>query len=227
MGCLELYPSIPVAGERPAATFGAMTVTTDQTDTTDNEDAVSRGDRMRAWCAGRWWQWRLPLFVLLLVQATRPLRLQGEPHIFAGINFGAHEFGHLFFAFAGEWMTIAGGSVMQLLIPIGAAAVVARSKDWFGVAVCGLFLAASLGDLSWYIADARARELDLLSFSPDASGHDWSYLLSKAGLLRQDIRLARFTKFIGWILVCASSLFAMRLLYWMKTEPVRPESDGG
>jgi hypothetical protein len=84
-----------------------------------------------------------------------------------------------------------------------------------------------LGDLSWYIADARARELDLLSFSPDASGHDWSYLLSKAGLLRQDIRIARFTKFIGWIFVCASSLCAARLLYWMKTEPVRSVSDGG
>lgn len=215
---LELYPQFPVAGERPTATFGAMT---------DAEETRPLGERMREWCAGRSWHWRLPLFVLLLVQATRPLRLQGEPHIFAGITFGAHEFGHLFFSFGGEWITIAGGSLMQLLIPIGAAAVVARSKDWFGVAVCGLFLAASLGDLSWYIADARARELDLLSFSPDASGHDWSYLLSKAGMLRHDLRIARFTKFIGWILVFASSFFAMRLLWWMKTEPVRTEREGG
>lgn len=183
-----------------------------------------RSDQMRAWCAGRWWYWRLPLLLLLLAQATRPLREQGAPHLFSGITFGAHEFGHLFFAFAGEWMTIAGGSLMQLLIPIGAAAVVMRSKDWFGVAVCGLFLASSLGDLSWYIADARARELDLLSFSPDASGHDWSYLLSKAGLLRQDIRLARFTKFIAWIIVLASSLYAARLMWWMHTERA-PEQD--
>jgi hypothetical protein len=200
------------------ATFGAMT---------DAEESTPLGERMRAWCAGRWWQWRLPLFLVLAAQATRPLRMQGEPHIFAGINFGAHEFGHLFFAFFGEWLTIAGGSLMQLLIPIGAAAVVGRSKDWFGVAVCGLFLAASLGDLSWYIADARARELDLVSFSPDTSGHDWAYLLRKAGMLRHDLRLARLTKFIGWILVFASSFFAMRLLYWMKTEPVKSESAAG
>ena len=217
-GRFELYPDLPVAGERTITTFGAMT---------DTEDSTPLGDRMREWCAGRWWQWRVPLFLLLVVQATRPLRGQGEPHIFAGITFGAHEFGHLFFAFGGEWITIAGGSLMQLLIPIGAAAVLARSKDWFGVAVCGLFLAASLGDLSWYIADARARELDLLSFSPDASGHDWSYLLNKAGMLRHDLRLARFTKFIGWILVFASSLFAARLLYWMKTAPVTSGTDEG
>ena len=182
---------------------------------------------MRAWCRGRWWQWRLPLLILLVVHATRPLRGEGSSHLFGGINFGAHEFGHLFFAFGGEWLTIAGGSLMQLLIPIGAAAVLVRSKDWFGVAICGLFLASSLGDLSWYIADARARELDLLSFSPDASGHDWSYLLNTAGMLRHDIRIARFVKFVGWMSVLVSTFVALRLLWWMRTQPVRTESDEG
>ncbi len=199
-----------MAGERPTATFGGMHGTLDD---------APLGQRMREWCAGRWWYWRLPLFLLLLAQSTRPLRVQGEPHIFAGITFGAHEFGHLFFAFGGEWLTIAGGSLMQLLIPIGAAAVMARSKDWFGVPVSGLFLAASLGDLSWYIADARARELDLLSFSPDGSGHDWSYLLTTAGMLHRDLQIARLTKFIGWIMVLASTALAVRLLWWMKAEP--------
>ena len=64
----------------------------------------------------------MPLFAVLAWQAVRPLRAMGG-HLFAGINFGAHEFGHLFFAFFGEWMTIAGGSLMQLLVPIGAAAL--------------------------------------------------------------------------------------------------------
>jgi hypothetical protein len=93
MVVLELYPALPVAGERRIATFGAMT---------DAEESIPLGDRMREWCAGRWWYWRLPLFLLLAAQATRPLREQGVPHIFGGINFGAHEFGHLFFAFGGE-----------------------------------------------------------------------------------------------------------------------------
>ncbi len=180
---------------------------------------------IRPWAAGRWWQWRLPLLLLLVVHTSRPLRALGDPHLFAGINFGAHEFGHLFFAFGGEWLTIAGGSLMQLLIPIGAAAAVLRGRDWFGAAACGLFFAASLGDLSWYIGDARARELDLVSFSPDGGGHDWAYLLRHAGALQKDLALARFTRFVGWCVLLASTLFALRLLWLMKTLP-KPEREG-
>jgi hypothetical protein len=180
---------------------------------------------IRAWAAGRWWQWRLPLLLVLVVQAARPLRALGEPHLFSGINFGAHEFGHLFFGFGGEWLTIAGGSLMQLLIPIGAAAAVLRGRDWFGAAVCGLFLAASLGDLSWYIGDARARDLDLVSFSPDGGGHDWAFLLRRAGLLQKDLAIAAFTRFVGWCVLLASTFFALRLLWWMRTLPAAGPDD--
>lgn len=177
----------------------------------------------REWSAGRNWQWRAPLFLILLWQAVKPLRGM-EPSLFGGITFGAHEFGHLFFAFFGEWMTIAGGSLMQLLVPIGAAAVVLRSRDWFGVAVCALFLASSFGDMSWYIADARAQELDLVSFSPDGGGHDWHYLLRHAGMLKQDQTLARLARFIGWLLVMATCVFAARLFWWMATEKPAPSA---
>lgn len=182
-------------------------------------------DAMRAWATGRWWQWRLPLFILLLVQAVRPLREFGESNVFTGIIFGAHEFGHLLFGFGGEWLAIAGGSLTQLLVPIGAAFAVGRSKDWFGITICGLFLASSLGDLSWYIADARAQDLDLVSFSPDGGGHDWHYLLGRAGLLRQDHAIASLTRFVGWCVVLASTILAGRLLWWMRT--LKPPEDDG
>jgi len=181
-------------------------------------------DSMRSWAAGRSWYWRLPLFLVLLTQAAKPLRTGEQWNVFTGINFGAHEFGHLFWAFFGEWMTIAGGSLTQLLIPIGAAAVVMRTRDWFGLAVCGLFLASSLGELSWYIGDARAQELDLVSFSPDGGGHDWAYLLRRAGLLHRDLMLARLARAIGFLLIVASSVLAVRLFWWMHTEPPPEES---
>lgn len=182
-------------------------------------------ERMREWAAGRWWWWRAPLFLFLLAQAIRPLRSPGEWTLFSGIIFGAHEFGHLFWALLGEWMGVAGGSLTQLLIPIGAGAVVARSRDWFGVAVCGLFLATSLGDLSWYIGDARTELLDLVSFSEEGAIHDWNYLLGRAGLLHLDRSLAGFTRFLGWIVALGATVMAARLLWWMRTEPVRP-ADG-
>lgn len=172
---------------------------------------------MREWAAGRWWWWRLPIFLLLFVQTLRPLRAQGEFTFFSGIIFGAHEFGHLLLAFFGEWMGVAGGSLTQLLIPIGAAAVVLRSRDWFGVAVCGLFLATSLAELSWYIGDAQSQDLDLVSFSADGAIHDWNYLLNRAGMLSLDTRLAGFTRFIATIVTLASTVLAARLLWWMAT----------
>ncbi len=174
---------------------------------------------MRAWSAGRWWWWRAPLFAVLAWQVLRPLREQGEWTLFSGIIFGAHEFGHLFWAFLGEWWGIAGGSLTQLLVPVGAAAVVWRAKDWFGVAVCGLFLATSLAELSWYVADARTEMLDLVSFSAEGAIHDWNYLLGRAGLLQQDLATARALRFIAWMVLAGSTLLAARLLWWMATVP--------
>lgn len=173
---------------------------------------------MRAWCAGRNWWWRAALFTYLALQVLKPLREQGDWTLFSGIIFGAHELGHLFWMPFGEWMSVAGGSFTQLLVPIGAAAVVWRGKDWFGVAVCGLFLATSFAELSWYIADARTELLDLVSFSEEGAIHDWNYLLGSAGMLRSDLAFARLARFIAWVLLLGSAALTARLCRWMATE---------
>lgn len=184
--------------------------------TTDDDAPLA--ERMRTWAGGRTWWWRALLFAALAWQVRRPLAEQGEATIWTGIIFGAHEFGHLFWMFLGEWMGVAGGSLTQLLIPIGAIALVWRGKDWFGVAVGGVFLATSLAELSWYIADARNQMLDLVSFSPDGAIHDWNYLLGSMGMLKQDIALSRFVRFVAWCVLLGSTALAARLCWWMATE---------
>jgi hypothetical protein len=69
------------------------------------------------------------------------------------------------------------------------------------------------------VGDARAQDLDLVSFSPDGGGHDWHYLLAHAGLLKQDLALARLLRGLGWLLVLGSSAFVLRLAMWMATAP--------
>jgi hypothetical protein len=169
--------------------------------------------RIDNWCAGKDWRWRAALLALLVWQAVRPLRDSEAFSIYKGITFGVHEFGHLFFSLVGsEWLAVAGGSLMQLLIPIGAMALVATSsKDWFGSAAASTWLAASLIDLAPYIADARAQELDLLSFSEDGGGHDWHFLLARAGMLKQDIAVARFTYFVAVLVIVGAILFSLYL----------------
>jgi hypothetical protein len=170
----------------------------------------------RAWCAGRAWQWRAVVLVFLAWQAVLPLRASEAFHVFRGITFGAHEFGHLFFALSGsEWWTVAGGSLTQFLVPIGAMAIMRYYRDWFGVAACGLWLASSFADLAPYIADARAMELDLVSFSEDGAGHDWNYLLGKAGMLFKDQAIARADRFAAFVVLAASVAFGVWLLRQM------------
>ncbi|MEA3244554.1 MAG: hypothetical protein U9Q74_00210 [Gemmatimonadota bacterium] len=175
------------------------------------------------WCAGRDWRWRAALLAVLVWQAARPLRDAEAGHIYRGITFGAHEFGHLFFSFGGEWLAVAGGSLMQLLVPVGAAAAMVATprKDWFGAVACGTWLGASLAHLAPYIADARAEELDLVSFSPDGGGHDWHYLLSHAGLLRDDLAIARGARFLAVCTLLATVVAAT----WLFTRMARARRD--
>lgn len=150
---------------------------------------------------GRWWQWRLPLLLFLgwdvLGQARGGLE---APSLFSGITFGAHELGHLFFSFGGEFLTIAGGSLLQLLVPIGAAALLYHHRDYFGIAVAGLWLASSLLDMATYIADARAFELDLLGFG-EGGGHDWAWILGRLHVVQHDLRIAGMVRGAGMILL--------------------------
>ena len=165
------------------------------------------------WCTGRAWRWRAVLLALLWWQAVRPLRDADAWHLFREITFGAHELGHVIFSFGGEWLAIAGGSLMQLMVPIGAAAamVCTPKKDWFGAVACGTWLAASLADLAPYIADARAQDLDLVSFSEDGAGHDWHFLLAHAGMLKQDLAVARFARFGAAVALVVTAVLAIAL----------------
>jgi hypothetical protein len=48
------------------------------------------------------------------------------------VEFGTHEFGHMVFAIFGEWLTVAGGSIAQVAIPVLVAPRVRRVGDVAG-----------------------------------------------------------------------------------------------
>jgi hypothetical protein len=162
----------------------------------------------RQWAGGRWWQWRVPLLFLLAWDGHRHLQDPDAGGLFAGITFGAHEFGHLLFAFFGEFMTVAGGSINQLLIPVGAGLLLYHYRDYFGIAVTGAWLSSSLMDLARYIGDARAQELDLVGFGEDPQ-HDWAWLLSRFGALAYDTRFAAWTRGAGALILAISLVFGV------------------
>jgi hypothetical protein len=150
------------------------------------------------------WQWRLPLILWLGLTGWRHLADPDYWSIFSGIIFGSHEFGHLFFGFAGEFMTVAGGSLMQLLVPIGGVALLLARRDYFGASCAGCWLSFSLSNLAVYIGDAVTQELPLVSFSPDGGEHDWFYLLDHFGALGYDLKLAMVVRRVSLLVLAVS-----------------------
>ena len=102
---------------------------------------------------------------------------------FGGITLAFHEMGHIVFIPFGRTMTIAGGSIMQLLVPIAAALyLLKKQRDWFGFVVGMSWLSFSMFELATYIGDASREELPLVSFG-GGYHHDWSMLLTQWHLL--------------------------------------------
>ena len=98
-----------------------------------------------------------------------------------------HEAGHVFFRPLGEFMTIAGGSLFQVLLPFGiGVAFLVKQRDPFGAAICSWWTGASVVDLAPYIWDSLEPQLILLGGHTGEDGpHDWIYLLERLGSLKR------------------------------------------
>ena len=111
------------------------------------------------------------------------------------IDLFIHETGHFVFKLFGRFMEFLGGSLLQLIIPLAAVLVFAKSSlqslpftlYWTG---------QSLVNISIYIGDAPYRRLHLIS---RAAIHDWHWLLNYTGTMDQAEELARGINSIGLI----------------------------
>jgi hypothetical protein len=137
----------------------------------------------------------LIFYSLFLYQAARG---QGILLLMDGVFVPIHEGGHLLFRFFGEFVSVAGGTILQLLVPVLLASYFLFHRQAQGVAFCLFFMLEQLLPISTYMADARAQDLPLLTIG-DAEGviHDWNYLFGKLGVLDHDIQIAGFFRFAG------------------------------
>jgi len=152
-----------------------------------------------------YWTWRF---------AFTPL---GEDAMDAFIhlpNLVFHEAGHLIFSPLGQFMTVLGGSLMQVLIPVIAAVAFIRQHQPFGAAICVWWAGQNLVDLAPYIADARALQLTLLGgrTGAEVEGHDWEFLLTRLRLTHRDQAIGRGVHAMGMLIMIGSLAFAARVI---------------
>lgn len=125
-----------------------------------------------------------------------------------------HEGGHILFRFFGEYISAAGGTFLQLAVPLMLATYFFFQRQAQGVAFCLFFLFEQFLPIATYMADARAQELPLLTIGDgDYVIHDWNYLFGKLGLLQHDTQIAATVRLIGW----TGMLAAAAWLVWRGT----------
>ena len=118
-----------------------------------------------------------------------------------------HEAGHVLFMPFGEWLTVLGGTLGQLLMPLLlAGALLLKNRDPFGAAIGIWFLGVSLLDIAPYMYDALEPQLTLLGGGTGEDGpHDWVYLFRSLGWLARSQVIGGMTHSFG-VLVCTAAV---------------------
>lgn len=167
-------------------------------------DQLAFWARAGAWCA-------LALWALWFASNGIDWELIGGSFLHM-IILPFHEFGHVLFMPFGRFMTTLGGSLFQVLMPLGLmAAFILKQRDTFGASVMLWWTGQSLVDLSPYVADAVYRVLPLVGGGGE-EGHDWGNLLTTMNLLDHTQLLARLCFGAGVLVMFAGLAWGALLL---------------
>jgi hypothetical protein len=157
------------------------------------------------WCAGRWWHVRLPALAFLAYVWIRHAQDPRYQSAFKGLNLGIHELGHYLFGPFGDIPAVLGGSFLQCVVPLIAAAMFVRQRDWFAVCFAFGWLGTNFFEVATYAGDAVAKSLPLVTPGGGEPIHDWNYLLGSFGWLRHTDAIA------GWHRAAAHASSAVAL----------------
>jgi ribosomal protein L40E len=176
-------------------------------DSDTSTDTLTFGGRIAVFLLLLWWG-RALIFTPLETNYT------GESFLHL-INLPFHEAGHILFIPLGRFMTILGGTLGQILMPLVCLATfLIKTRDPFGASVALWWTAESFMDIAPYINDARAMDLMLLGgvTGKETDGHDWNNILTMLNWLEYDHRLAHLTYNLGILLMLASFAWGGLLL---------------
>jgi hypothetical protein len=139
-----------------------------------------------------------------------------------------HEGGHLLFRFFGwEFLYVAGGTLLQLGVPLMLAAYFALQRQVQGTAFCTFFFFEQFLPVAAYMADARAQQLQLLTVGDSGFViHDWHYLFGALGLLNHDVQIAHVVRALGWMGMISTAAWMVWRSWPKSVEQVRSMSMG-
>lgn len=142
--------------------------------------------------------------VFLLPVCIYIIATRGKYLLIDHFNLLVHEGGHGVFMIFGGFIYIAGGTLMQIILPLIIVWYFFRNGYRFGVQLFLVWLGQNFINISVYATDAQARALPLLGGSSVI--HDWHYMLSRMGILQYDA-------IVGYLFVALATItFIIALL---------------
>ncbi len=183
------------------------------------------------WSEGRSIAGRMALMILLVVLGAYLAVRPNAWTPFGPLDLVIHEVGHPAFRIFGEWMTYAGGTILQHLVPIISVFILLRQGEYFGIPFCGVWFAVNMYETARYIADTRSQVLPLVTLGTGdepamAKFTDWEYLLDRIpGLsIEYDTNVAFAVRIAAFIVMWSSIGFGFWMLWAMyKGNQLKPE----
>ncbi len=133
-----------------------------------------------------------------------------EWHFIDSVDLIIHEAGHVIFMFFGQTLYVAGGSLLQILIPLVFAGYFLYRQAYYSATAMFYWTGLSIVNVSVYAGDALRMQLPLLT--GDTDGHDWNQLLFQFGLLSQTHLIATIILLVG--VLCILAGFFLVLYNW-------------
>jgi hypothetical protein len=126
-----------------------------------------------------------------------------------------HEFGHILFSPFGEFMAIAGGSLVQILMPLGLLLLFSlKNRDNFAASLMLWWCGTQWIDLAPYAWDAKEPQHVLLTGrTGDTGAHDYIDILGDLHLLHRAHEVAWVMHKLGLALMIAAWIWGAYILW--------------
>ncbi len=130
------------------------------------------------------------------------------------VNLIIHEVGHPVFSIFGRFIGMAGGTIMQTIVPLALILYFSFTKRLFSGAIVMFWLGQSILNVSVYAADAVETKLPLVG----GPIHDWNYLLSRLHLLPRTGLIAGTFRGIGVLIMVAAIVIGLITSFYQKPD---------
>ena len=128
-------------------------------------------------------------------------------HFIDNLDLIIHQAGHLIFLLSGEFVTVIGGSFVQIVIPVAFVIFFIIRKDYYLTSLFLMWLGYNLVNVSIYMADATTMVLPLPGWKPFPS--DWNYIFGALHIMNWSKQIAFLVDIVGIIVIITGAVFAV------------------